>query len=226
VKVRLTILSLLVAQLFRLEAQRSEAGVWLSLQMPVNLGKNWQWHNDAGYRTAGVSVRPSQYLYRSGIRYRLNRDYSVAAGIAGFFTKSLEPADEGQFGKEFRCWQELNCSFESNQRFHWQLRGRIEQRFFAKTISKGSAYANRFRLRAGISSIINRSWSVQIADEWMEQQRSGKLAYDQNRVMLHFIRKGKGQSQWSAGYMWLKWKNESQHIIAVTYQKIISINGH
>lgn len=225
VKVRLTILFLLLIQLFKLEAQRSEAGIWLSLQMPVNFGKNWQWHNDAGYRTEGVSVRPSQYLYRSGVRYRLNREYSVAAGIAGFFTRSLVPADEGEFGKEFRCWQELNCSFERNQHFHWQLRGRIEQRFFAETISKGSTYSNRFRLRAGITSIINHSWSVQLADEWMEQQRSGKFAYDQNRVMLHFIKKGKDQSQWSAGYMWLKWTNESQQIIAVTYQKILNRNG-
>lgn len=207
-------------------AQRPGQGIWLSLQMPVAIGKKWQWHQDMGYRTVGLSIRPAQYLYRTGLRYRLGQETSVAAGIAGFFTRSLLLADQGEFGKEFRFWQEVNWVREKQQQRQWQVRGRIEQRFFSATKTKSEAYANRFRLRVALTEQIKGPWNVQIADEWMQQQKSGTCSFDQNRVILNIIKKGKSQSQWAAGYMWLKWPRESQHIITVAYQQTIRLHGN
>jgi hypothetical protein len=77
--------------------QRPETGIWSAINLHVNISKQWQWHNDAGYRTLGVSVDPLQFLYRTGIRYNFNRQTSTAGGIASFFTKTNFDKSQHEF---------------------------------------------------------------------------------------------------------------------------------
>lgn len=206
-------------------AQRPVTGLWLSTNIPVNLDKHWQWHHDAGYRTFGATVQPAQFLYRTGARYRFNALFNAAAGVAFFATKTDFVKTHHEFGKEFRLWQELNLTPELSKSWTAQVRLRTEQRFFAATSSKEKYKADRFRLRAALTKRLAARWSVQAADEYMRQLVKGKLNFDQNRVMLTGIYHSNKNTQWQAGYMWLQWPADHQHIVLLTFLKTILHHG-
>jgi hypothetical protein len=205
--------------------QRPETGIWFTVMAPVNFSKHWQWHNDAGYRTLGASVAPLQYLYRTGIRYNFNKQWGTAAGVAFFFTRTSFSKSNDEFGPEFRFWEEVNRQKQINKKLHWQLRLRTEQRFFAATSVKSKYTAWRFRFRTGLTQKINDKWSLQLADEYMQQQANQKLSFDQNRVMLSGICYVNKTTQLQGGYMWLRWPNDNQHILTVSFIKNISLHG-
>jgi hypothetical protein len=207
-------------------AQRPHTGTWLSVQAPVKVNQKWQLHNDAGYRTMGNSFSGLQYLYRTGLRYQLNKQWNTAAGIAFFFTRSSFPKSNNEFAREFRFWEEIN--YQQNPDDHWQLvnRVRIEQRFYAATSSISGYTAYRFRFRTSLTRKITPKYSLQIADEYMRQQARNKFLFDQNRLIATIIYKLNRSSQLQAGYMWLLWPNSSQHILTLTFQRNISLHGN
>jgi hypothetical protein len=209
----------------RANAQRPETGGWLGLQWPVNFSKHWQWHNDAGYRTLGASVVPFQYLYRTGIRRNFSEQWSMAGGIAFFFSRISFSKTNDEFGSEFRFWEEVNRQHYINEKLQWQLRFRADQRFFAATSLKAKYTAYRFRLRTGLTQRINDNWSIQLADEYMQQQASQKFSFDQNRMILSGIYQLNQSAQLQGSYMWVVWPAEDQHILIVSFIKNISFHG-
>jgi hypothetical protein len=209
----------------RANAQRPETGGWLALQLPVNFSKHLQWHNDAGYRTLGTSVVPFQYLYRTGLRYHFNEQWSLAGGIAFFFSRTTFSKTNDEFGKEFRFWEEANHQQVITEKLQGQLRFRAEQRFFAATSLKVNYTTYRFRLRAGLTQKVNKKWSIQLADEYMQQQANQQFSFDQNRLILSGIYSLNQSLQLQGSYMWVAWPAEDQHILIISFIKNISLHG-
>jgi Protein of unknown function (DUF2490) len=208
------------------KAQRPSTGVWLTANVPVQLADKWQWHNDASYRTLGNSSAPLQYLYRTGIRYQFHSSLSAAAGVAFFFTRSSFEKTNSEMGKEFRTWQEAVHHTKLSPKLSWQNRLRTEQRFFASTQNKDTYTAHRFRFRSAVVYSLSNKWSLQFADEYMQQLAMGKLTFDQNRIMANCIYQFNKNTQLQAGYMWLLWpQSSSQHLFTMMFQKNISFNG-
>ena len=205
--------------------QRPETGDWFAVNLPVNFTKYWQWHNDAGYRTLGTSVAPLQYLYRTGVRYIFNKQWSTAGGVAFFFTKTNFKKIEHEFGHEFRIWEEVNHQHPVNNKLQWLLRFRTEQRFFAATSVKDKYTGYRFRLRPGLNQKLNNKWSLQITDEYMRQAANHKFSFDQNRLTFSGIYQFNRNTQLQAGYMWLKWPKDNQHILTITVTKNFSLHA-
>ena len=207
-------------------AQRQPTGVWFSANVPVQLSNKWQWHNDAGYRTLGNSVYASQYLYRTGLRYKVNKIVSTAAGVAFFFTRTSFSKQNHEFGSEFRLWQEALLQKQLSKPVQLQVRIRTEQRFFKETERREAFTAHRFRLRVAAITKIKERYSIQLADEYFHQQAHKEFLFDQNRLMLSNIFKVNKSTQLLAGYMWLLWpQSSSQHILTLTFQKSIFTNG-
>jgi len=207
-------------------AQQSETGVWLGLQLPVTFNEKWQWHNDAGYRTIGFTQAAYQYLYRTGIRYCFNRAWSATAGTAFFFTRHSYQQKDHEFGKEFRLWQEVNFNKPLVGQFYLQNRIRTEERWFEASGNNKAYYGFRFRYRlSGLQKLSDR-WGVQLADEYMQQSAHKKFTFNQNRLMLSALYGINPTTQFQFGYMWLlRPSSLSQHILTLTFQKNISVNG-
>ena len=209
-------------------SQEPPSELWFSAAVPVNFGKqsNWQWHNDAGYRTNGISVLPHQYLYRTGIRYSFNKHWNIAAGGALFFTRVSYYKNDHEFGQENRLWQELVHQTNLSSSTVLQSRFRLEERFFEAVKNKSAYSAARFRLRTAITQKFNKNWFAQIADEYMQQAANDQFRLNQNRLMLSVGRSLPGQMQVQAGYMWLYRTVSSQQIFTLSFQKSIGSNGN
>ncbi len=209
-------------------AQEPPSEFWFSASVPVNFGKkaNWQWHNDAGYRTNGISVLPHQYLYRTGLRYTFHKHWSIAAGAALFFTRVSYDKKDHEFGQENRLWQELGHQANLSSTTLLQSRFRLEERFFMAVENKAAYTATRFRFRTSIIQKINKSWLVQIADEYMQQAANGQFQLNQNRFMFSVGRSLPNQAQVQAGYMWLYRTVSSQNIFTLSFQKSFGTNGN
>lgn len=218
------IIWILIAEIAK--SQPPTTSTWFGLQVPVTLNSRWQWHNDAGYRTLGVTSSAYQYLYRTGVRYLFNTEWSVAAGATVFFTRNSTQKTDHEFGKEFRMWQELNFNKHLGENFTLQNRIRTEERRFTAVKNKRAYSAFRFRYRLSGVQKISEKWGVQLADEYMQQSVNGSFSFDQNRVMAAAIYYLNSSTQLQSGYIWQLRKSSSQHIITITFQKNISVNGN
>lgn len=220
-----TIPILLLAIVFAKAQERPATGAWTAMNLHVNFSIHLQWHNDAGYRTLGVSPLPLQYLFRTGIRYNFNKQTSTAAGIAFFFTKTDFSKERHEFGPEFRFWEELNHEQSLKKDLQLLLRFRAEQRFFEATTARDKFTGYRFRLRPGFNQKISDQWSIQLTDEYMRQIANHKFLFDQNRLTVSGIYHFNKTAQLQAGYLWIIWPRDQQHILTFTFTKIISLHG-
>lgn len=209
-------------------SQEPASELWFSAAVPVTFGKtkNWQWHNDAGYRTNGISIMPHQYLYRTGIRKFFSEQWSAATGIAFFSTRVGYKKADHEFGNEYRLWQEINHQYKIFQQLSLQNRLRIEQRFFEAINDKDAYKALRLRYRIGLTQKLSSKWSVQVADEYMRQLQQDQFLFNQNRFMFTAQRHWNKDVQVQAGYMWLLRSTSSQHIFTISFQKAITIDGN
>jgi len=207
------------------DAQRPKTSQWFTVQAPVNFSKNWQWHNDVSYRTLGTSFEPAQYYYRTGLLFHYDKPWSVATGFAIFFTRTTFSKDNDEFGHEFRIWEEVNYQQLLNEKLQGLFRFRTEQRFFAATSTKEKYTGYRFRFRFGINQKLNNKWSLQLTDEYMQQAAKQEFNFDQNRLTFSGIYKFNKTSHLQAGYLWLKWSKDNQHILTITFTQNISMHG-
>jgi hypothetical protein len=209
-------------------AQEPPSELWFSASVPVQFGKkhNWQWHNDAGYRTNGMSVLPHQYLYRTGLRHSFSKHVNIAAGAALFFTRVSYEKDDDEFGQENRLWQELVHQTNLSSTTLLQSRFRLEERFFEAVENRAAYTATRFRFRTSITQKLNKKWFAQIADEYMQQAANDRFQLNQNRLMVAVGRNLLKQMQVQAGYMWLYRTVSSQNIFTLSFQKSFGVNGN
>jgi hypothetical protein len=209
----------------KLTAQKNTTAVWLAAQIPVQLASKWQWHNDAGYRTINGATQPFQYLYRTGVRYFLNKQWSSAAGVAFFRTTTSFEKSNHTFGSEFRLWQEVNYQHHISQRLLLQNRLRTEQRFFAAVANKPSFSALRLRNRLALTHQLTNKLSTTTAYEWMGQWSGGVYTFNQNRLSASFICQAAKGMQWQCGYMWLHMPSAAIHILNFTVTKNIILHA-
>ena len=208
---------------FSSNAQTPREGMWLGAQLQLKFSDKWAWQHDAGYRTAGTGFLKQQILYRTGARYFVNKDLSVAAGGAVFFSRSSFDRTNTEFGREFRLWQEAFQQIDL-KKLLWQNRFTAEQRFYDDTKLKPAYNAYRFRLKTIFTKPLNDKWSLQVSDEYMRQLSHGSFAFDQNRVMAYAVYNYNASMVLRGGYMWL-YKNVegSRHILNINFQKNIRL---
>lgn len=196
-------------------ANAQQSSIWNSLHAPYRKG-NLEWHNDAGFRTYGVDVKTSLWLYRTGIRYYASNRLNAAGGYA-LFSSRVEQ-DKSEFGIENRLWGEVvyQRSISSVQIVQ---RLRLEQRWFDATSAFARYQAQRYRYRLGLVKKISSKSDIQLYDEIMLQTRESELGYNQNRLGMfwHFRPK---QNQINLGYTYLHQKNNPTHLIMLGYQFI------
>jgi hypothetical protein len=207
-------------------AQRPNTGVWAGLQLPVQLNKKWQFHQEGGYRTLGNSISALQYFYRPGIRYRINKNQHIAAGMAFFCTRTSFIKENDAFAKEFRIWEEANYKKDITAKIQGLLRLRTEQRFFAATDAKNAEHAFRYRLKPQLNYTFNFHWTFILADEYFQQYTHNEWLFDQNRFLLNAVYSINSLTQIQAGYMYLHWHTGSaQNIAMLSFIKTISLHG-
>jgi hypothetical protein len=203
-------------------AQRPTTGMWVSTNISLSVTKKWQVHNDVSYRTLGSSIAPLQYLYRTGVRYNFNKEASTAAGFAFFATRNGFLKSYDEFGKEFRLWQEFTYRKNLTSAFQLFFRLRTEQRNFEATSDKAAHHTFRYRLRLQLQQQLNNHFALQVVDEYMQQHEKGHWYFDQNRVITNIIYAINPETNFSFGYMWLRWPASSnQHILNIGFQKNI-----
>jgi Protein of unknown function (DUF2490) len=216
----------LVALSARAYTQTPPAELWVGANVTVAFQNQWQWHNDAGYRTNGVNLVPHQYLYRTGIRKIFSTKWNAAAGAAFFSTRISYNKADHEFGNEYRAWQEVNHQYEWKNGFSLQNRFRAEERFFEEVSTRDAYKALRLRYRVGLTKRFAEKWTVQVADEYMRQLQQKQFLYNQNRTLVSLGHDLKKHVQLQAVYIWQQRPTGSQHILALLFQKTITADGN
>lgn len=170
---------------FALSAQHQK-GFSFALQFPIKLSEKFELHNDGGIRLRGDNMEVYQILYRSGLRYYFNKQYSTAAGFALFFTDGNLSSDEKKMGAEFRLWEEFMFQ-KSYPKDKILLRFRGEQRFFDDYGKKQSYGAERLRLLTQYTKKIYGNWSLQTSNEYFYQFRANFSQMDQDRIIVNAV---------------------------------------
>ncbi|MES1221517.1 MAG: DUF2490 domain-containing protein, partial [Bacteroidota bacterium] len=94
-----------------------ETIVWNSVQMPVRFSSKWQAPVDISYRTLGISSSAYQYTFRTGLKRFINETWSVASGVALFFTRTSFEKTDHEFGREVRLWQDVAAENKFSKKF-------------------------------------------------------------------------------------------------------------
>jgi Protein of unknown function (DUF2490) len=210
-----------------LKAQTSNHTIiWTTIQVPVQLSAKWQVVNDASYRTLGFSTSSFQYTFRTGVRYFVNKKFSVGTGAASFNTRTSFQKENHEFGREFRLWQEAAYEMHLSKKMVLQNRFRTEERFFSSITARPAFNALRVRYRPAIVHTINEHWKILCANEYMHQLANHKFKFQQNRVNIAGIYVIDPSAQIQAGYIWSKLTGANQHFITFTFQKTILANGN
>ncbi len=203
------------------DAQQPKTAAWLGGQLQLKFSDKWAWHNDAGFRTVNTDFLTHQYLYRTGARYFVNKNMSIAAGGAIFFTRSSFDKTNHEFGRELRLWQEVFHQTNIHKSI-WQNRLTVEQRFFDDTKNKAGFTAHRFRIKTIFTKPVSKNWAVQLSDEYMRQYAHQTFAFDQNRVMLYGVYNSSATTSWRGGYMLLMLPaNKTRHVLNINVQKTL-----
>lgn len=216
----------LVALSARGFSQTPPAEMWIGANVSVAFQSKWQWHNDAGYRTNGVNFIPHQYLYRTGIRRIFSTKWNAAAGVAFFSTRISYNKADHEFGNEYRAWQEVNHQHEWKDGLSLQNRFRVEERFFEEVSNRDDYKALRLRYRLALTKRLSQKWTIQVADEYMRQLQQKQFVFNQNRALFSFGHDLKKHVQLQAVYIWQLRPTGSQHILALLFQKTITVDGN
>ena len=193
------------------------SSIWFAGQLGMRK-KNWEWHQDAGYRTIGTSPRATLWFYRTGARHYFNEHWNVAGGYALF--NARVDKEKPAFSAENRIWEEAVRQDQWNK-LRWVQRFRIDHRWFNAN-SKTEAYtAHRFRYRTAFIQTLHPQIDLQLYDEIMIQRQQGEWLLNQNRIgAFVYIRTGK-QQVINLGYTWLQQPSGNLNLLHVGFQQNI-----
>ena len=200
---------------FSCMVQAQSSSIWFSAQAPLRI-KNWEWHQDAGYRTIETSARATLWLYRTGVRHYFSEHWNAAGGYA-LFASRVEK-DRPAFGAENRIWEEL-VRQDQLGKLKWMQRIRIEQRWFDATSAHASFTAHRFRYRTAFVHTLNPRLDLQLYDELMVQRQHGHWGFNQNRTGAWLHIKPSKKHSFSLGYTFLQQPSGNMHLIMLGYQQ-------
>lgn len=199
-------------------AQSKTESVWQSIILQHPISKKTSWQNEVGYRTLGYSIVPKQFLYRTGIKYQVNRGMSLSAGAAIFFTRVKMVKEINEFGLEKRIWQEVKYQNKIVKQTNLQIRVRVEERFFQATTAFEPYAAVRFRYKGSLERIVFSNLVMQLGYEYMQQLKGSKISFNQSRFQPALMMKLNQSMQLQGMFMVLKTPSEKQHTIWLTYQ--------
>ena len=191
------------------------SSLWFSAQAPLRI-KNWEWHQDAGYRTIGHSARATLWFYRTGVRRYFSEHWNAAAGYA-LFASRVEK-DRPAFGAENRIWEELVRQDQWGKRRLVQ-RLRIDHRWFDATTKVPYYAAHRFRYRTAFIRTLGPQLDLQIYDEIMVQSQQGQWLFNQNRTGFFLHLKPTNKQAFNLGYTFLHQPSSSTHLFLLGYQR-------
>ena len=223
-KFRIMIMSTVIAG--KLFAQQPSVSNWVTLQTPLIYNSHWQSLHEVSYRTLGEAIKLNQLFVRSGVRYTFNPKWSSSL-ICDVVHSRVKPYDKNdlEFGDEIRITEEISHRYQAGTNYTIQHRLRIEERFFGET-SLGDDYkALRFRYRLAAQKKLSDKWSLQLADEYLEQVLSGKWSYNSNRLSFSGFYSFAQNAHLEAIYYWIRFSERSQHVFALTLQNRILIKS-
>ncbi|MFM7223347.1 MAG: DUF2490 domain-containing protein [Bacteroidota bacterium] len=191
------------------------SSVWLTAQAPVRLG-NWEWHNDASYRTNEFQANAFQWFYRTGIRYYANDRWSTAAGFARFNTRDLKL--NPQFQKENRIWEEV-LRTDKTAKGMWMNRFRLEQRWFQSTATQVASFFWRPRYRLSYEWKLSDRWDLQLYDEYFFHLNRQEQKWNHNRLGFFFQFNRSSAVVLNLGYTWAYRPQGTAHLFMISFQQ-------
>lgn len=206
-------------------AQPHGASVWFTGQIPVSFASKWQWQNDFIYKSNGMKAGAYQRFYRTGVKYEISDNWSIAGGIGFFSTLSGSSSKDDELGKEFRLWEDLNYQHDLDDKVSFQNRVRTEERYLHATAQKAAYRILNLNDKVSFARNLSAKWDLIFSDEFFEQVIDHKLIFNQNRLgaLAGFTISKNFQVQ--TGYIWALRKTFSQHIIQFTVKKVFSAYG-
>lgn len=182
---------------------RSINSVWLGYLNTTTIDEKWNVNTDIQYRTKEWLEKPSQFLVRSGLGYKLNDKVRITLGAAHFRFYLTSITTNG----EWRPWQELliNDAVGKTKIAHRFL---AEQRFNQKVVANKPTndhsfnWRFRYRLEAtrhlikygskGISLIIGNEILINAGNSirynYFDQDRLyAGFNFDQNKHLTYQI---------------------------------------
>ena len=190
------------------------SSIWFSAQAPLRI-KNWEWHQDVGYRTIGSSSKATLWLYRTGVRRYFSEHWNAAAGYA-LFSSRVEK-EKPAFGAENRIWEEV-VRQDQWGKLKWMQRIRIEQRWFDATTQTPYYAAHRFRYRTAFIQALTPQLDLQVYDEIMVQSQKGQWFFNQNRTGFFLHIKPSKKQVFNLGYTYLHQPLANTHLFLLGYQ--------
>jgi hypothetical protein len=123
--------------------------VWLGYFNSTTIGKKWNVNTDIQYRGKEWLAKPSQFLVRSGLGYKLNDKVKLTLGAAHLRFYLTGVATRG----EWRPWQELLIN-DALGKIRIAHRFRVEQRFNQKVVANRPVddYSFNWRFRYRIEA--------------------------------------------------------------------------
>jgi hypothetical protein len=190
------------------------SSIWFAGQLGLRK-KNWEWHQDAGYRTIGVGPKATLWFYRTGVRHYFNEHWNAAAGYALFVSRvdKNKPA----FSAENRIWEEIVRQDQWNK-LRWVQRFRIDHRWFNANSRSEAFTAHRLRYRTAFIRTLHPKIDMQLYDEIMVQRQHGEWLLNQNRIgMFVHVRTGKQQLV-NLGYTRMQQPSGNSNLLHVGFQ--------
>ncbi|AZQ63055.1 DUF2490 domain-containing protein [Flammeovirga pectinis] len=139
--------------------------LWLHYFNSIKLNKKWSVDTDAAYLHQ-FDLTANRIQARSGVKYKINKNFSVRIGMGYFYV--FDP--EGANVSEIRPNQDIigKHYISRNKSWFFTQRARFEEQFLTTTIEdeliKGKDQKNRLRYSYMIRKAIN-SWTFGIGGE-------------------------------------------------------------
>ncbi len=207
-------------------AQQAPSGEWASILVSVKLNEQWASVTDFGYRTIGSDFRYYQNYFRTGVRYSLDRHWSMAGGVGFFNSKISFAKDTREFGHEVRLWQDVYRLSPLKNKWILNHRFRLEEKHFDKTSTRDPYYSLRFQYRLLGGYRFSKIWNLQLGPEWMENLIREKILLDQVRLyalLAYQSSKGYGIT---LGYFYSMRKAYDQHVYTIALSKNVQRHVH
>lgn len=206
--------------------QQAPSGEWASLLVSVKLSEEWASVTDFGYRTIGKDFRYYQNYFRTGVRYSLDRHWTMAGGIAFFNSKISFAKDAREFGHEVRLWQDAYRLSPLANKWILYHRWRLEEKHFDKTSNRDPFNSLRFQYRLLGGYRFAKNWNVQMGPEWMENLIRQKIQLDQVRLYGLVAYQDKSGYGFSLGYFYSMRKAYNQHVYSIAFSKNVQRHVH
>lgn len=181
--------------------------LWFNYNNYIQLNDKYTVVNDVQIRTRDWTNRWSQFAIRTGLTYKINKQFTVAGGIA-WFGGVRYLGEKKLLANEWRPWQEIAFQLKSNQLSLLQ-RIRIEERFLELIVNGKNThnYVNRLRVRYRIEMgfpLYKKQITAAIGNEIMvnADHINDDLFFDQNRT--YFLANFKISPAWVFQFQYIK----------------------